>query len=534
MKILKENPLTRELHKFWRSKISTDLNIDSSYLSSIHYVNETPKRFYLKEAFRAYLNFLTVADKTDSILLQKVLSASEQNLDNANNALNEINNIQIHDIGPPDNEIELIDFIDTKIHFNLLKLYESCLFGFLLVVAEYERIKHKKGIEGMDLYNVIDDLKNGSFAFVFSAYRGTVRNGIAHGKVVFKERDIKYTDKKGNSELVSSREIIKLFDYLIDINNGLSLALKTFMLSDVGYKKKTEFNIPRSILVEELKTTCKTPGWEILNSFESLSIGNKKQLTIYVKNSNWDSNKVKWYCFFTAYRAEALTKQYERFFLSLGSTHSLPGWAAFNGYKLRELRENDSNDLNEYFAALENGLVMFVPKFKLPRLIYKLGSFRNALLISLSLQHQKQKEKSSTRIEVRDAYFHSKGSYLVVTDSSVVLRRGLTEGEIINVIANNYKGIVNQVFRYTKNQLSFLNLQKYLPIRYARVFIYDTDMRIRNLRHSGLIPELIAAIEINNSRRIKTVNLINCEIEQKGKYKIYWHENWKRVKNEAN
>ncbi|MEQ8362021.1 MAG: hypothetical protein RH948_04075 [Cyclobacteriaceae bacterium] len=531
MKILKENPLTRELHKFWRSKISKELNIDSSYLSSIHYVNETPKRFYLKEAFKAYLDFLVVADKTDHVLLQKVLNDSEQNLDNANNALNEINNIQIHDIIPPDSEIELIDFIDTKIHFNLLKLYESCLFGFLLVVAKYERIKHKKGIEGLDLYNAIDDLKKGPFAFVFLAYRGTVRNGIAHGKVVFKERDIHYSDKKGNSELVSSREIIKLFDHLIDINNGLSLALKTFMLSDVGYKRNSEFNIPKSILVEELKTICKTPGWEILNSFESLSIGNKKQLTIYIKNNNWDSSKVNWYCFFTAYWAEALTKGYERFFISLGSIHSLPGWAGFNGYKLKELRERDSNDLNEYYGALENGFIMFVPRFKFPRLIYKLGSFRNAFLILLSLNRQKQKEKSSNRIDVRDSYFHSKGSYLVIADSSVVLRSKLTEPEIVGFIEKNCRNIMNQSFRHTKNQLPFFSLQRFLPLKYARVFIYDSDMRIRNLRHSGLIPELIAAIEINYSRQIKTVNLINCQVEQKGKYKIFWHKNWRRKKN---
>ena len=94
MKLLKVNPFTRDLHEFWRSNISRYLNIDSSYLSSIHYVNETPKRFYLKEAFRAYLDFFVGADKTDHILLQQILNDSEQNLDNANIALNEINIIE--------------------------------------------------------------------------------------------------------------------------------------------------------------------------------------------------------------------------------------------------------------------------------------------------------------------------------------------------------------------------------------------------------------------------------------------------------
>jgi hypothetical protein len=113
----------------------------------------------------------------------------------------------------------------------------------------------------------------------------------------------------------------------------------------------------------------------------------------------------------------------------------------------------------------------------------------------------------------------------------VVLKVGLTEDEIIRLIAANYTVIMNEVFSFTKSQLSFFTLKRYLPIRYARVFIYTSDMRIRNLRHSGLIPEFIAAIEINVSKRIKTVSLINCDIEEKGKYRIYWHKNWKHSNN---
>lgn len=532
MKALRQNPLTYRLHDYWRLKIEKELGINPTFLSTINYISSGPKKFYSKVAYDAYLGFLLSSDKEDGNLLVSILNEYEQNLDNANSILNELCSMDIHDIILPDSEIGLINFIDDRIHFNLLKVYESVFFSFLVVVAKYGRVRGKKGTDGLDLYNVIDDLKKQrEFSFVDSMYFNTVRNGIAHGKIIFTEREITYIDKKGNKETLGTREIVKIFDNLIDASNGFCLALKVFLFSRTKGLIKSAIVIPKSFLIEELKTVCEIPGWRILNCFESVTIGNKRQLTIYIRNMNWDASKVKWYCFFTAYWGECLTQGYERIFISLNSDPSLPGWAAFDASKLRELRERGEENIYEYKDALEDAGIQFTPKHRFPSIIYKLGTYRNAFRIVWSLYTQKRHDNSSNRTKVRDSYFHSNGSYLVIADSSVVLKAGLTEDEAREFISANYRTIMTETFKFTKGQLSFLSLKRYLPIKYARVFIYSSDMRIRKLRYSGLIPELIATIEINVSDKIRTVGLLNCKVEEKGKYRIYWHENWRYSNN---
>jgi len=49
---------------------------------------------------------------------------------------------------------------------------------------------------------------------------------------------------------------------------------------------------------------------------------------------------------------------------------------------------------------------------------------------------------------------------------------------------------------------------------------------VRNLRNSGLIPELVATIEVNTTKRIQTIDIIGGKPEQLGKYRIVWNKKW--------
>ncbi|MBA7586038.1 hypothetical protein ES708_28034 [subsurface metagenome] len=80
---------------------------------------------------------------------------------------------------------DLINFIDKEVHFNLLKIYETAFYNFLLIIAKFSRISRGKKADGLDLYNVVEEIKNTEFDFVSNVYNNTIRNGIAHGKVVF-------------------------------------------------------------------------------------------------------------------------------------------------------------------------------------------------------------------------------------------------------------------------------------------------------------------------------------------------------------
>ncbi|NOT73481.1 MAG: hypothetical protein HOP08_01045 [Cyclobacteriaceae bacterium] len=528
MQILKENPLTKGLHSLWKNQILNQLSIETDHLSLIHYVNSSPKKFYDRNAFDVYSNFLKLANSENPEILEVIINDLGQDINNANYILNEIDVKPIHDTILPANDLETLDFMDTQIHFNLLRIYESPFYSFLFIPAKYKRIKRGASAEGLDLYNVVEELKKTEFSFIQDVYNSLLRNGIGHGKTLPSQNSIVYTDKKGNSVEFQIRDVIRIFDDLVDMTNAFCLALRIFLFSKSESTTKPRFNIPRAFLTEELKTTCQSPGWQVLNTFEGTAIGNRRQLTVYVKNENRDFDKVRFYCFHTAYLAESLTQDYDRIFISLLSSHALPGWAAFNGVRLRELREVKTTNLTDYANVLEDNLIAFRPNVNLPKIFYRIGGMRDAFLISFGLQMQK---RSPRFIEVRDSYHHSKGSYLVIGDASVVLSHVPQEDKVF-FIRRNLKVIINEVKKFTTRQYSVFSVNNYLPVKYARIFIYDSNNRVRNLRHSGLIPELIAAIHINTARNIKTIDLINCTVEQTGAIKIYWHNNWRgRTRN---
>lgn len=113
-----------------------------------------------------------------------------------------------------------------------------------------------------DLYNSVEELKKVGFDFIGEYYLHNVRNGIAHGKIVFSDRDITYFDKKGNSTNVAPRKIINTLDGILDITNGFCLAFKVFCFTNADFFNN-KVSIPQSILLEELQAKANGPGWKI-------------------------------------------------------------------------------------------------------------------------------------------------------------------------------------------------------------------------------------------------------------------------------
>jgi hypothetical protein len=520
--ILSDNPLTRETHQRWKTKIEREFGHELNYLSLIHYLESSPRKYYNREHFDLYLGFLNKEMGNNSSVLLELLNECESALSIGNTILAEINTFDIHDVILPDDSNELINFIDKDIHFNILRLYESPFYALLFVIAKYKRIIGNKGTNSLDIFNVIEDLKNTEFGFTNLLFNNTVRNGIAHGKVIYTDFDTIYKDKKGNEAKLSKRDIVALFDKLLDTTNAFSLAMKVFVFSQAQRMGNSVIKIPKSFLREELKTVCDLPGWRVINCFENLVLGDRHQLTVHVKNDYWDPNKVRWFTFSTALWAERLTPEYDRIFISMSCSKALPGFAAFNGRKLTELRKNNTEAIDPYFEALEDKLLMFVPRWNFPRLVYKLGSLLIAFKVKLPLAKENYRERLGlNRFIVRDSKFHSKGKFLLIQDSSVVVRANSLD-EVKALVETNFKQIVGLVRRQTKKQISIFSIKRYLPIKYITVFIYDSDKRVRNLRFSGLIPELICTINVNSSA-VKFIDLFNSEVDQRGKYRLLWH-----------
>lgn len=529
-----EIPQTSSLHNDWRKRIKIhfediDFSSSSDYLSLIKYLENPPEKFYSQEAFKKYFSFLENTKNRNPTLLAEILRASETLLSISNKILTELLSEPIHDVLLPKNHNDLINFIDNNIHYNLLKVYETPFFQFIYIIAKFHWINEKKGLDGLDLRNAVEQLKKVDFDFIGPFYLHNVRNGIAHGKVVFSDLDITYSDKKGNNEKLQTKKIIKIFDGIVDITNGFCLAFKAFCFTNPSFFEKYNIPIPQSILLEELKAKTNSPAWKITNCLESIANHGKSQLIIYIENGNWDFNKVQFYSFFTAFWAEKLTKSYDRIFFSIitKSSNIPTGWAAFDAKKLKKLREQGFNEIKDYQGVLEDNLIFFMPRFRLPKFMYKLGTYASIVKITFPLALRNViKEYRPKSFVFRESQMHSKYNHAIVQDPSIIITRQFQDN-IKGLIVSNHKKIVKIAIVKSRKECSVLSKTKYLPVKYVRVFIYDTDKRLRDLRHSGLIPELVATIEVNSSKRIQTIDIFGGTPEIHGKYRIVWNRNWK-------
>lgn len=538
--IIEKNSATAQQHEDWRQRIvmefsETDFSYNSDYLCLIHYLDRAPQKFYSKEAFKQYLFFLENTKCKDPAVLADILIDAEQLLNISNRILAEVNSKLIHDTFLPKDHNDLINFIDKDIHYNLLKVYETPLFYLARIIAKYHWIKNNKSTDGLDLYNTVEQLKKVGFTFIDKAYLHNVRNGIAHGKVIYTDLDITYIDKKGGEAKIPTKRIVDTLDNVLDITNGFCLAFKIFCLTNSDFFENFKIPIPQSILLEELQAKANGPGWKITNCLESVAMHDKRQLIIYVKNDNWDYSKVHWYSFTTALWAEALTKCYDRIFFSLHSTHaqlSPTGWAAYDASKFKKLREANEKRFEEFKGVLEDDMIFFIPKVKFPRFIYKIGTYLSIVRLTFPLAWRKYIDTYFPNpFSIRETKIHSKRFFAVIQDPSVIIKSDF-QYDVEELIRKSTKKIVNLTIKYSRRQCSIFSLVRYLPVKYARIFIYDTDKRVRNLRDSGLIKELIATIEINTTKRIKTIDISGGVPEQMGKYRIVWNKKWLDKKHE--
>jgi hypothetical protein len=428
LKFFETNPITKQLHETWLNKIDKEfgfdgIQTDTNYLSLINYLDKSPQKFYHKLAFKEFLDHLNTLLDQDEVILSQTLIRLETQISLSNKILNDINQLDINDIHFPKEHYDLINFIDKHIHYNLLKLYETPLYYFSKLIAECLWLKAGKKTDGLDLYNSVEELKRNGFSYLNQYYLHDIRNGIAHGKIVYTDNDISYYDKKNSKASLPTKRIIEVFDNALDIVNGFCLAFKVFSISNQKKFEKYKIAIPQSMLLEELQTKVNAPAWTVYNTLDSIALNNKRQLMIYVKNDNWDYNKVQFFSFITAYWAEKLTNSYNRIFFSFNSTHSKisSGWAAFNADKLRELRLSKETKLEDYKGVLEGELLFFIPKYKFPRAVYKMGSLWSYLKIYLPIHFTKYLDTYFPKpFYLRETQIHSKKYFTIIADPSII------------------------------------------------------------------------------------------------------------------
>lgn len=525
--ILEECVLTKENNKYWNQLIAKQFPVlhdsdDMKYLSLKEYITEIPHKFYNHKLYEEYYSFLTSLSQNVPELLSDFFNKEAHKLNIAFETLNTINKQPIHDKTINNsNELEVIRFIENHIHYNYLQLIECTYYPFILLVAKYHRSKRVKSFDGLDVYNCTEELNTTSFGYLKKCYHNTIRNGIAHGDFTYTSTGITYKGKKGIPYSIYREEIIFLFDNMVDYCNAMAIAIKCFMITHHDYCHSNDLKFPKSNLIHELKAQANTPQWEIIDCLESSTINDMKQLSIFAYDKLLNLEGVNYYGLRTAILAEYFAPGYDRYFISFQSKYSnLPGWGAYLGNILKKGRIK--NSLEAYQGVLDENLLFFIPKWNLPKFIIKLYTIGLLFKENWKLWKCKRQQK----FVIRETNIHRKPQqYLCINDARVYLNTEDID-DVMSIIYSKYREIIHSVIKSSKKNFRRFSLNKLLPVRYIRIYIYDSDMRLRQYHKTGLKDSLICTIGINTTKRIKNIEILGGTLEKFGKYRIVWNKSW--------
>jgi len=126
----------------------------------------------------------------------RFLDSNHSELDHALKSLDEINKIFWHDTDITSDEYDFFRFCESEINPAYLTLTEG-VYGVLIHMnASINRIHRGKSIDGLDIYNRVEEIKKTDLEFISSCYCNTTRNSIAHGSVKCSHTEIKGSSGK--------------------------------------------------------------------------------------------------------------------------------------------------------------------------------------------------------------------------------------------------------------------------------------------------------------------------------------------------
>lgn len=520
-----QNPLTRERDSRDRARIAKAfpvLNIGTSkhFLALRRYLNCCPEKFFDGNAFEIYLRWLLRRKETEDAALKDYFLRFENEINKALLFLREINSESWHDKSlKTGDEFDLVRIIDKHVHPTYLRLVEAVLTPLARPLAFFSRLDRGKGTEGLDVWPVIKELERDSTKYLIKSYRHIIRNAIAHGGITFRQDEIRYQDKKGNEERFRSRAIISLFDDFLDICNGIAAGLKVFFL----ISRHQGYNQPQELLIEELQEETWAPWWAIEGCVES-EYEDNSQLIIYARPNSRHFSKVQWSAIRSGILAEYFAPGYNRYFFSLRSPKAWPGYVAFDGKKLRSLREARAKKISQYVGIIENNLVFYVPRPAIPAWLGKLDTLLKTLLLTIPIAIQNIKEQiGRPSIVCRNASIH-RNAWGSVVRAEVVIE-DLNDETAASVVRKNRVRILKKAIKKARRE-NRLSGASYLPLGFALVAVFRRDYRCRRLSGFGLGKDLVCTIQHQRISRIKSPDILGSTVEVKGRWRIAWNKAW--------
>ncbi|MCJ7484178.1 MAG: hypothetical protein MUO31_14590 [Thermodesulfovibrionales bacterium] len=517
LKGILEYPLSRSTHKQKREEILKNFpvlksSMHNNFLILNNYLIQSPQRFFLKSVCQLYSDFLESRHHKMGDALKEYIFKHEAELNGALLNLEEINKYNWHDNVISNKNFQLLRFINQTLHPTYLKMVESVLCPLLRIAAHFSRIDRKAGTEGLDIYQIVAELKNTNLYETTKPYNHIMRNGIAHGGIVYLQNEIKYYDK-GEEEKKDDREIIKIFDDLVDVCNALIIALIVFLL----IHQSNYCKLPQQLLIYELIEETKNPWWEIEGCVPQ-ELTKISQLNIFARSKTSDFRKNQFFAVQSCLLAGMFSPEYDRYFLSIDSEKSNIGYLSFNGKKLRNIPIQQNARIEDYLTALED-IAISRKHNKYLKTFYQI----NAVLMSFKLHWEIIKSKKRS-ISVRISKIHRNGWGLVL-NSKVFIEN--PNGEITKDYIKRWcRKIVSKSLKHARRQRSIIKFFRYLPLGYAHISVFRKDYRRRRLADFGLESDLVCVIQIKKIKRIRCPDIYKSETELFRKYHIAWNRSW--------
>ena len=491
-----------------------------SYLALAKYLDGTPERFYSREALRAYTEIMEKEFAGNPARLIDVLNESSDDIDRAMLTLNEIGREDWHDTAIEREEYAFMRLCNRSLHPAYLKLAEGVLHKFINPIATCLRLERGKSTNDLWKLSVcIKEMTRAGCSSLVAHCDSTVRNSVAHGRITYRQREVVYFDKNGKSRTLSDIAVIEMVDGLVDTCHGCALALKLFYRQHLGGK----IQVPQQVMLEELQADTETPWWHIEGCLVS-ELAGKSQLVVYARPMSRDHSKVLYMCIYSGVLAEHFAPGFDRYMMSLRSPIAWPGWAGIDGKKLRDIRKRGGpRSMEEYKGVLEDGLVFYKPNVALPKFLRKpetlLMSFRLHMPLVID---EIRRNIDKIAITPRQAEIHRNAWGAVVKGSVVVSIAD--EDDPQQAVKKARRRIIKAARRFARKNAKWSNVAKYLPIGYARIGVFQTDRRHRQLY--GLDPDLICTVQIQFISRIKAPDISGSTIETVWPYRIAWNKAW--------
>lgn len=477
-------------------------------LALASYLDRRPLRYFSEEVRREFGTWMAQPDRMSAVTAE--FRAEEAHINRGLRTLDEINAQEWHEV-LENREPEQMVLLDRFIHPAYLRLTEGVLFSFLFGAAKASRVLRGKSVQGLDVFNVIEELKDRGLSLTCSVYDNVLRNAIAHGAIDYEAHSINYIDRSGSREF-SFRETIRAADDLLDACNGLALALKLFFSTSIA----STTNWPREVLLQELQSATSTPWWTIRACLVSEPT-TASQLNVYAESQSRDNRKILYSAIQTGVLAERLAPGHSRYFVSIRGAGNQLGWTVLDGAKLALLRQQGANDISQFVPALEKDLGFFLFRRGIPGALTYIDTLITSLRVTAPYARRAYyRSLGRPDVFVRDVESHT-DPYLV--------RKGwvVVPSPSVRAIRDHCNFILRRVAAEVRHRNRLRSLR---PLGVAIVSVFASDLRLRRLKSYGLGPDLVCTLSQYGDRRKKIIDIFGSRVEVHKNVRIAWNANW--------